>query len=316
MGDKKITRHWVMAMPLVLVPITIAFSILIFDKSYYLWVSLLILAETMLPFLVIYEKRRIRAREVAMIALLSAMTVLGNLLSVSILPIQMGTAMVIISGIAFGPETGFLIGALSRLLVNFFLGQGSWTPWQMFAWGLTGFLSGMAFNKVTPSKENTMETWREKNRINSRSFRVVLGPVVTVAVALIVGYISYLLLPMNEESFLGWRVYAFGLVGLIIGAILQRKRLPADNVTLTIFTFLVVLIIYGGLMNFSTVVTTSTVSGGVSRQEFWKSARIYYLSGLPYDFWHAFRASLAIFFFGNAVLGKLERVKVKYGFCR
>ena len=47
--------------------------------------------------------RKPRAREVVMVALLSALTVVGNLMSVSILPIQAGTGMVIISGVAFDP---------------------------------------------------------------------------------------------------------------------------------------------------------------------------------------------------------------------
>lgn len=309
-------RTWTIYLPLLLIPITIGLGIYLGDR-YYLWISLGVLAETMLPFVLLYEKRHIRAREVAMIAILCALTVMGNLLSVSILPVQMGTAMVIVSGIAFGPETGFLVGALSRLLVNFFLGQGAWTPWQMFAWGLIGFLSGFTFNKVIPSKTDGMKTWREENRINSRSFQLMMGPVVAVAVTLVVGYISYLIMPLGDKSFLGWRVYAFGLIGLVIGAILQRRRLPVDTVTVTIYTFFVVLLIYGGIMNLSTVVTASTVSGGgIASREFWDSARVYYISGLPYDLWHAFRAAFVIFLFGNVVLGKLERIKIKYGFYR
>lgn len=43
----------------------------------------------------------------------------------------------------FGPEAGFLTGAISALASNLFFGQGPWTPWQMFAWGLIGFLAGL-----------------------------------------------------------------------------------------------------------------------------------------------------------------------------
>ena len=68
----------------------------------------------------VVRKRKIKAREVVMIAVMSAITVIGNLLSFPILPIQAGTGMVIISGIAFGPVVGAVIGLLSRLIVNFF----------------------------------------------------------------------------------------------------------------------------------------------------------------------------------------------------
>ncbi len=59
-------------------------------------------------------------------------------------PLHAGTAMVVISGIALGPETGFFVGALARFVCNFFSGQGPWTPWQMFSWGLMGYLAGCA----------------------------------------------------------------------------------------------------------------------------------------------------------------------------
>ena len=35
-----------------------------------------------------------------------------------------------------------MVGALAALASNFFFGQGEWTPWQMYAWGLMGYLAG------------------------------------------------------------------------------------------------------------------------------------------------------------------------------
>jgi uncharacterized membrane protein len=54
---------------------------------------------------------------------------------------------VIISGVAFGGEAGFLVGAMTGFVSIFFLGQGPWTPWQMFAFGVIGFLAGVLFRK-------------------------------------------------------------------------------------------------------------------------------------------------------------------------
>lgn len=56
-------------------------------------------------------------------------------------------AMVIIAGVAFGGETGFLVGAITMLTSNILFGQGPWTPWQMFAMGIIGFLAGVLFQK-------------------------------------------------------------------------------------------------------------------------------------------------------------------------
>ena len=56
-------------------------------------------------------------------------------------------ALVIISGVCFGGETGFVVGAMSAFVSNFFFGQGPWTPWQMFGFGIIGFISGIIFEK-------------------------------------------------------------------------------------------------------------------------------------------------------------------------
>ena len=56
-------------------------------------------------------------------------------------------ALVIIAGVAFGGETGFLVGAVTMLASNMLFGQGPWTPWQMFAMGIIGFLAGVLFRK-------------------------------------------------------------------------------------------------------------------------------------------------------------------------
>ena len=53
------------------------------------------------------------------------------------------SAIAIIAGVAFGRRSGFMVGALAALASNFFFGQGPWTPWQMYAWGLVGYLAGV-----------------------------------------------------------------------------------------------------------------------------------------------------------------------------
>ena len=36
-----------------------------------------------------------------------------------------------------------MVGAIAALVSNFFFGQGAWTPMQMYAWGLVGYLAGV-----------------------------------------------------------------------------------------------------------------------------------------------------------------------------
>ena len=135
------------AMTLLAIPLTIAVGYVYFgDRRYYL-ISLLILAETMLPFFLVFEKRRPQARELILIAVLCALAVAGRAAFAMLPSVKPVTALVIVTAVALGGETGFLVGALSMLLSNLFLQQGPWTPYQMFAMGLIGLVAGVLFRK-------------------------------------------------------------------------------------------------------------------------------------------------------------------------
>jgi energy-coupling factor transport system substrate-specific component len=56
------------------------------------------------------------------------------------------TAIIIIAALVFGPEAGFLSGVVAAAASNLFFGQGPWTPWQMFSWGMIGFGAGILSN--------------------------------------------------------------------------------------------------------------------------------------------------------------------------
>ena len=56
-------------------------------------------------------------------------------------------AMVIITGVTLGGESGFLVGAIGAFVSNFYFSQGPWTPWQMFSFGIIGFVAGVIFQK-------------------------------------------------------------------------------------------------------------------------------------------------------------------------
>ncbi len=269
-----------------------------FGKSKYMVVSMILLVYTMLPFFMVFEKRKPKAREIVLIAMMSALTVVLQLFCHITLPLQIGTAMIIISGISLGPEAGFLIGAVARFVCNFYLGQGPWLPWQMFCWGILGFLAGLAFNKV------------DLDELKSRHFKVVMGPVLCVIFGILAAYVCYQVWPGTDETFFGWRLYVFGFLGLFAGILLQRKRLPVDGVTLAIFTFITTFVIYGGIMNICALVTSAGAPGAELSIE---RMRVLYISGVPYDFYHAGTAALCVFLFGNSIIKKLERIKIKYG---
>ena len=138
-----------------------------------------------------------------------------------------------------------------------------------------------------------------------------MGPVICILFGLIIAYVSYQLWPGRDKSLIGWRLYAFGLLGLLAGMLLQRKRLPVDGITLAVFTFFTTFIIYGGIMNLCALVISAGTPGGNSLSL--ESMRVLYISGVPYDAFHAGSAALCIFLFGNSIIRKLERIKIKYG---
>ena len=132
---------------LLLVPLTIFIGIVYLDKKSYGVISLLVLLECMAPFALIFEGRKPKARELVLIAALCALAVAGGAALFMLPGFKPVAALVILSGVAFGGETGFLVGAMSMLTSNVLFGQGPWTPFQMFAMGLIGFLAGVSFQK-------------------------------------------------------------------------------------------------------------------------------------------------------------------------
>jgi len=85
-----------------------------------------------------YEHSRPSSKEVALVATMAALSALGRDAFAALPDVKPTTAMVLICGYAFGPGPGFAVGAVGALASNIFLGQGSWTPWQMLAWGVVG----------------------------------------------------------------------------------------------------------------------------------------------------------------------------------
>lgn len=90
-----------------------------------------------------FEKSMLGTKEIAVIATLSAFTALSRIAFAPIPNVKPVTFLVALSGFVFGPYEGFLIGSTSAFLSNIFFGQGPWTPWQMFSWGLVGIISGI-----------------------------------------------------------------------------------------------------------------------------------------------------------------------------
>ena len=132
---------------LLFIPLTIFAGIFYLDNRQYNIVALLVLLECMLPFILVFEGRKPKARELVTIAVLCAIGIAGRSLFFMLPQFKPVLALTIIAGVAFGGEAGFLVGAVTMLLSNMLFSQGPWTPWQMFAMGIIGFLAGVLFKK-------------------------------------------------------------------------------------------------------------------------------------------------------------------------
>lgn len=153
---------------LVMIPVTIAIGVIrfrgtaydagtllqtIFGSRVYYFISLVIMVYALIPFFMVFEGRKPQAREMIVLATMAALACAGRAAFFMLPSFKPIVAIVIISGIAFGGEAGFLVGAVTMLVSNFLFGQGPWTPWQMFAMGFIGFLTGILHQKgLLPAK--------------------------------------------------------------------------------------------------------------------------------------------------------------------
>ena len=128
-----------------LIPLTLYLGTRLSGRSYYV-TGTLIIVELMIPFFLAFEGRKPQARELVVMAVLCALAVAGRV-AIPIPSFKAIFAIIMLSGVAFGPETGFMVGAIAALASNFFYGQGPYTPWQMMAYGAGGMLAGFAFQK-------------------------------------------------------------------------------------------------------------------------------------------------------------------------
>ena len=170
---------------------------------------------------------------------MAAIAVVGRMAFFMLPQFKPVTAIVIIAGVGLGAEAGFLTGAMAGFVSNFFFGQGPWTPWQMFSFGIIGFLAGVIFSK-------------SKNRKGSR-----------------------------EAEWL-------------------------HVLTLCIFGGLATLVIYGLLMDTSTVFMSS-------QELTWQAFLAVYISGFPFNVIHAVSTVIFLFFLALPMERKLDRIKKKYG---
>ena len=102
-------------------------SRLLQDRKYNL-ISVLIVLAACFAFYFTYEKREGSFRRMVLLAVMTAISVTGRFIFGPVPFFKPVTAVVVLTGIFMGPESGFLVGSLSAVISNIFFGQGPWDP--------------------------------------------------------------------------------------------------------------------------------------------------------------------------------------------
>lgn len=264
----------------------------------------------LLPVIIIYERHKPRAREVVLLSLLTAFAVVLNMICAVTIPLHAGTTVVVLSGIAFGPQAGFIVGLCARFICNLYAGQGPWTIWQMVSWSLLGVFSGVAFYKDDVELHSTMIEYEKGFLGKLKESGAMLAPVAGVLAGWLAGYVEYLFMAAGDETFFGYRLYLYGGIGLAVGVLLSGRKLRTNAVTVTTFTFFMTFIVYGGIMNFAAMMMQQG-SGGADAVSA-ETLRALYITGVPYDFAHAGGAAVCAYIMGEPFLRRMKRIRIKY----
>lgn len=133
--------------PFVFIPGAIVIGIFVFKEKRYALIILAVALLSLLLFCAGFEKKKIGTRRLILVSVMAALSVVGRFIPL----FKPVTALTIITAIHLGSEAGFMTGSMSALLSNFYFGQGPWTPFQMFVWGMIGLTAGFL---AKPLKEH------------------------------------------------------------------------------------------------------------------------------------------------------------------
>ena len=189
--------------------------------------SLVVVLASLGVFFATYESSTPRLRDIMPTVVLAALAAAGRILFAPIPDFKPVSAIAIIAGVVFGRKSGFMVGALAALASNFFFGQGPWTPWQMYAWGIVGYGAGLLAAIPAKAPKSTDNSRRAECR-EDRSPRkqplierhAVLIYIYGFASCLLYGFI------LNAWSILSfYHAQASGLAGILL---VYATALPFD----------------------------------------------------------------------------------------
>ncbi len=106
-----------------------------------------------------FDASRPLMRQLMPTVVLAAVAAAGRMLFAPFADLKPVSAICIVAGASLGKRSGFATGALAALTSNFFFGQGPWTPWQMYAWGLVGYGAGVLSDAGVFARPQLVYVW-------------------------------------------------------------------------------------------------------------------------------------------------------------
>lgn len=152
MQSLKIKKIIGFAVALLVIPIATVVGSTVFGGKKYAFFSLLVAILSCVPFIIMFERRNHSTMKLVLVAVLTALSVVGRMLFGVLPGFKPVTAMVVITAMYFGSEAGYMVGALTAVISNFYFGQGPWTPFQMLTWGTIGLIAGCLAGYLKSSK--------------------------------------------------------------------------------------------------------------------------------------------------------------------
>lgn len=145
----KITKNMII---LILIALIALVGVILFNDERYNLIIILLVTLSCLPFYFKYEHNKPKTREVIILTIMIALTVVSRIVFMITPSFKPVTVMVIICGIVFGRVSGFMCGSLSALISDFVFGIGPWTPFQMLIWGIIGYVAGVFSKQLYKDK--------------------------------------------------------------------------------------------------------------------------------------------------------------------
>ncbi|MBR2284364.1 MAG: ECF transporter S component [Ruminococcus sp.] len=180
-----------LAIPFAVIPALAVLGTLVFDKQKHLIVSMAAAAFALLLFVTGFEKKSTGTRRLVIVSVMTALCFAGRFIPI----LKPVSALAILTGLYLGGEAGFLTGAMTAVLSNFYFGQGPWTVFQILAWGIIGLGAGILSEPL------------KKSRISLIIYGIVSG----VAYSFIMDIWTVL---WYNQSF-SWRLYRLALISAI-----------------------------------------------------------------------------------------------------